>query len=55
MLGEIIDGQEAAAELLKLKPDFHERGRKLIRHFIKFDDIVDRVIDGLGRVGLVVS
>ena len=26
-----------------------------IRHYIKFDDIVDRVIDGLGRVGINVA
>ena len=26
-----------------------------IRYYIKFDDIVDRVIDGLGRVGINVA
>ena len=54
LLGNIEDGREAAAELLKLKPDFAERGRLLIRHYIKFDDIVERVIKGLNAVGIKV-
>ena len=54
LLGNIEDGREAAAELLKLKPDFAERERLLIRHYIKFDDIVERVIKGLNAVGIKV-
>ncbi len=47
LLGNIKDGRKSAAELLKLKPNFTERGRMLIRHYIKFEDIVERVIKGL--------
>jgi adenylate cyclase len=46
------EGRKAVEDLLKLKPDFPSRGRGLIEHYIKFEDIVDRVIDGLSKVGL---
>ena len=55
LLGQIDDGRSAAAELLELKPDFHQRGRFLIQCYIKFDDIVDRVIHGLAAVGVKVQ
>ena len=51
----ILRSLPAAAELRKLKPDFPARGRKLIRHYIKFEDIVERVIKGLNAVGIAVS
>ena len=54
LLGNIKDGRKAAAEMLKLKPDFPARGRILIRHYIKFEDIVERVIEGLHAVGIAV-
>ena len=54
LLGNIEDGRMSAAELLKLKPNFAERGRILIEHYIKFDDIVERVIEGLNAVGIEV-
>jgi tetratricopeptide (TPR) repeat protein len=54
LLGNIEDGRKAAAELLKLKPDFAARGRILMGHFIKFEDIVERVIEGLDAVGIEV-
>ena len=52
--GNIEDGRQDAAVLLKLKPEFVERGRILIGRFIKFEDIVERVIEGLDAVGIVV-
>ncbi len=55
LLGQIDDGRRAAAELLKLKPDFEERGRFLIQCYIKFDDIVEQVIIGLAAVGVDVK
>ncbi len=51
-LGRIEEGKRAAEELLKLKPDFPSRSRILIGHYIKFDEIVERTIDGLSEVGL---
>jgi TolB-like protein len=52
LLKRYEEGKEFAERLLELKPDFLNRGRVLIRHYIKYDDIVDRVIDGLHRVDL---
>jgi adenylate cyclase len=54
LLGNIEDGRKVAAELLELKPDFPSRGRILIRYYIKFEDIVERVIKGLNAVGIAV-
>ena len=55
LLGKTKEGRNSAAELLKLKPDFSERGGILIRHYIKFEDIVERVINGLDAVGIEVK
>jgi tetratricopeptide (TPR) repeat protein len=44
---------EFAKMLLSLRPDFPTEGRKLISHFIKFDDIAERIIAGLIRAGIV--
>jgi adenylate cyclase len=55
LLGNIEDGCKVAAELLKLKPNFAELGRILIRHYIKFEDIVGQVIKGLHAVGVTVE
>ncbi len=54
-LGRIEEGKRATEELLKLKPDFPTRGRGLIGHYIKFDEIVERTIDGLSKVGLIIE
>jgi adenylate cyclase len=52
LLGRIEEGVQAGKDLLKCKPDFLTRGRMLIRHYIKFDDIVDRVVLGLRKAGI---
>ena len=55
LLGRYEEGQRAVEKLLDLKPDFPSRGRILIRHYIKFDDIFDRMMDGLNKVGLKIE
>ncbi len=55
LLGRREEGRESASELLTLKPDFPERGRILIGHFIKFEELVERVITGLAAVGVEVE
>jgi adenylate cyclase len=55
LLERIKEGVKAGKDLLKCKPDFPERGRVLIKHYIKFDDIVARIIQGLKEVGIDVS
>ncbi len=52
LCGRIEEGRRCAAELLERKPNFPKRGRMLIGHFIKFDDITDRIIQGLEAVGV---
>lgn len=52
LLGRCKEGKQAVENLLKLKPEFPSRGRVLIKHYIKFEEIVERVIDGLRKSGL---
>jgi hypothetical protein len=51
-LGRYGEGKGAVENLLKLKPDFPTRGLILIGHYIKFEDILERVIEGLSKSGL---
>jgi len=55
LLGKIEEGVQAGKDLMKCKPDFPARGRVLIRHYIKFDDIVAKVIQGLKEVGIDIA
>jgi len=55
-LGQMGRGREAktaVGELLKLEPDFAARGRRLIRNYVKVDDLVQTIIEGLRKAGLV--
>ncbi len=51
-LERIEEGQTAIQSLLALKPDFARRGRILIGRYIKYEDIANRTIDGLGKLGM---
>jgi len=55
LLGRGEEGKQFAENLLKIKPDFPSRGRLLIGHYIKFEEILDHVIDGLRKSGLKVE
>jgi len=55
LLGRYEEGKRAVEDLLKLKPDFSTRGRILIGRYIKFEDILERTIDGLRKSGLHVE
>jgi adenylate cyclase len=50
-LGRLEDAQASAAELLRVKPSFAHRGRRLIAHYIKADELRATIIDGLSRAG----
>jgi hypothetical protein len=52
LLGRIAEAGSEVAELLDRKPDFAARGRLLLGHYIKFPEVMDRVVDGLARAGL---
>ncbi|MGW8320720.1 MAG: hypothetical protein ACWGSD_04130 [Thermodesulfobacteriota bacterium] len=54
-LGRTEEGQKAAGALLELKPDFPSRGRVLIGHYIKFEEIAGRVVEGLRKAGVIVE
>ena len=51
-LGRLKEGNRNVEEILKLKPDFPARGRSLIKHFIKSDELVEDHIEGLKKSGL---
>ena len=52
LLGRRTEAQAEATELLRLKPDFAARGRTLIGYFVKFPDVLERVVEGLAEAGL---
>jgi TolB-like protein len=51
-LGQHEQASEQGARLLQLKSAFKQDGLTLIRRYIKFDDIVNRIVEGLGKAGL---
>jgi TolB-like protein len=55
LLGRYEEGESFVEKLLELKPDFPKKGRVLIERYIKFEEIVDRVVEGLGKVGLKID
>jgi adenylate cyclase len=54
-LGRVADAKLEVAELLQMKPDFASRGRTLIGRYIKFPDLLERIVDGLGKAGLALD
>ncbi|MGB5749795.1 MAG: hypothetical protein WBM69_22655 [Desulfobacterales bacterium] len=55
LLGRDEEGKQFAENLLKLKLNFPSKGRFLIGHYIKFEEIVERVLEGLNKVGLSIE
>jgi hypothetical protein len=51
-LGRTKEGNRYVEEVLKIKPDFPARGRILIQHLIKSDELVESHIEGLKKSGL---
>jgi len=54
-LGKIEEGQVCVQALLALKPDLRQRGRVLIGRYVKFEDIADRIVEGLDKLGLQIE
>ena len=54
-LGRKTEGQTRIESLVKLKPDFERRGRILIGRYVKFEDIADRIIEGLNAAGMKIA
>lgn len=55
LLGRGEEGAQVGKELLRCKPNFSSRGRSLIQHYIKHEDLVTKVITGLTRSGVHVT
>jgi len=51
-LGRCKEGRRYAEAILRLKPDFLTRGRVLIQYWIKPDELVESIIEGLRKAGL---
>jgi len=47
------EAKTAVSQLLKLEPDFAARGRRLIGSYLKVNDLIDAVIEGLRKAGMV--
>jgi hypothetical protein len=54
-LGRLEDATLSAAELMRARPQFPYRGRRLIAHFIKSDELRATIIDGLRKAGVEVA
>ncbi len=52
LLDQKREGRGYAEKLLELRPDFPSHGRKLIRNYIKFEEIAELIEQGLQRVGI---
>ena len=52
LLERCDEGRQYIENLLELKPDFQDRGRILIKKFVKFEDVENLIIEGLARCGL---
>ena len=55
LLGRRKEAKKYAAGLLEFKPDFPDRGRRLISRYIKQDEIAQQVIEGLKSTGVTVQ
>jgi adenylate cyclase len=55
LLGRSADARLAAAELLRSKPGFEGRARALIGRYIKFPELVERIVEGLRAAGLAID
>jgi adenylate cyclase len=51
-LGRHDEAKAAVSQLLELEPDFATRGRWLISRYVKVDDLIDTLIEGLRKAGL---
>jgi len=49
------DARASAAELLRARPQFAQRGRRLIAHYIKDDQVRATIVEGLRKAGLEVA
>ena len=51
-LGREAEAKTAIGQLLILEPEFAARGRQLVGRYVKVDELVDQIVDGLREAGL---
>ena len=54
-LGRLDEARASGAELLRAKPQFTYRGRRLIAHYIKSDELRATIVEGLRKASVVVA
>ncbi len=54
-IGRADEGSRYAEALLTIMPDFSDRGRILIKHWVKTDELFECMIDGLKKSGLEIK
>jgi tetratricopeptide (TPR) repeat protein len=54
-LGRTDEGSRYVEELLTIKPDFSDRGRTLIKKYVKSEELAHCIIDGLKKSGLEIK
>lgn len=54
-LGRLEEAAGSALELMRAKPQFHHRGRRLIAHYIKGDELRGIIVEGLQKAGVQVA
>jgi len=52
LLGEHKKGEAFVNRLIELKPDFSSKAVILIRRYVKFEELVDRILKGLSKLGM---
>ena len=55
LLGRTEEGNRYVEALLTIKPNFPDRGRTLIKHWVKTDELFECIIDGLKKSGLEIK
>jgi hypothetical protein len=51
-MGREKEAKTAVGELLKLVPDFTAQGRRLLGRYVKVEDLIDMISEGLRKAGL---
>lgn len=54
-LGRLEDAAASGLELMRAKPQFAHRGRRLIAHLIKSDELRATIVEGLQKAGVAVA
>lgn len=51
-LGRIQEAKIAVSEMLKLEPNFREKKKELLAHYVKIDSLIRKLLKGLEKAGL---